>query len=137
MYNSLILYNTIWITREKGITTLRTYQYWIFHNTVIETCFEILKSSETEELGRYLSYISPNLFFRLFWSFLAVPPMSIYYPFRTFSIPWLWWIIYSCIYSKNRIRREGIVITKPRPNSCCSAVLAKKYLQFWLLIFAT
>ena len=30
--------------REKGITTLRIYQYRIFHHTVIETCFDMLKS---------------------------------------------------------------------------------------------
>ena len=36
-------------SREKGITTLRIYQYRIFHHTVIETCFEMLKSSEHEK----------------------------------------------------------------------------------------
>ena len=30
------------IPREKWITTLRIYQYWIFHHIVIETCFEML-----------------------------------------------------------------------------------------------
>ena len=47
--------------REKGITTLRTYQYWIFHHTVIETCFEMLKSSEREKLWCYSSYKSPYI----------------------------------------------------------------------------
>ena len=37
--------------REKGITTLRNYQYWIFHHTVIETYFEMLNFSEDEKLG--------------------------------------------------------------------------------------
>ena len=36
--------------REKGIATLRIYQYGIFHHTGIETCFEMLKSSEQEKL---------------------------------------------------------------------------------------
>ena len=30
--------------REKGITTLRIYQYRIFYHSVIETCFDMLKS---------------------------------------------------------------------------------------------
>ena len=34
--NSKILNNSV-TTREKGITTLRINQYWIFHYTVIET----------------------------------------------------------------------------------------------------
>ena len=62
----LVLYNTTFIkqllqkrltlhktSREKVITTLKIYQYWIFHHTVSETCFEMLKSSEHEKLGRY------------------------------------------------------------------------------------
>ena len=32
--------------QREGITTLRIYQYLIFHHTVIETCFEMLKSPE-------------------------------------------------------------------------------------------
>ena len=37
--------------REKGITTtLRIYLYQIFHHTVIETYFEMLKSSDHENL---------------------------------------------------------------------------------------
>ena len=35
---------------QKGITTLRIYQYFKFYHTVIETCFEILKSSEIKML---------------------------------------------------------------------------------------
>ena len=72
----------LWNSREKGITTLRIYQYWIFHHTVIETCFEMVKSSEHINLP----------IFSIVWSFLAGPSISIYYPFRTFSIsiPWLW-----------------------------------------------
>ena len=38
------------ISREKVITTLQIYQYQIFHHTVIETCFEMLKSTEHEKL---------------------------------------------------------------------------------------
>ena len=41
------------LSREKGITTLRIYQYWIFHHAVIETCFDMLKSSEHEKSWRY------------------------------------------------------------------------------------
>ena len=33
-------------TREKGITILRIYKYWILHHTVIEICIRMLKSSE-------------------------------------------------------------------------------------------
>ena len=52
---------SIWsLFREKGILTLRIYQYWIFHPSVIEICFEMLKSSEHEKLRRYSSYKSPN-----------------------------------------------------------------------------
>ena len=36
--------------RKKGITTLRIYQCGIFPYTVIETCFEMLKSTEHEKL---------------------------------------------------------------------------------------
>ena len=70
--------------REKGISYLNlsiiNISSW---HTVIETCFEILKS------WRYSSYKFPQ-FYRLFWSFTTGPPISIYYPFRIFSIPWLW-----------------------------------------------
>ena len=52
--------NNILFTREKGIPTLRTYKYWVIYHTVIETCFEILKSSEHEKLWRYSSNKSPN-----------------------------------------------------------------------------
>ena len=37
----LILDRILLLIREKGITTLRIYQYGIFHHTVIETCFEM------------------------------------------------------------------------------------------------
>ena len=42
------------IHRKKGIT-LRIYQYWIFQHTVIETCFEMLKSPDS-------NYNSSNFF---------------------------------------------------------------------------
>ena len=45
--------------RER-VTTLRIYQYWIFHHTVIETSLEMLKSSEHKKLRRYSNYKSPN-----------------------------------------------------------------------------
>ena len=36
-------------------------QYWIFHHKVIETCFEMQKSSENEKpFRRYSNYKSPN-----------------------------------------------------------------------------
>ena len=53
--------------RKKGIATLRIYQCWILNHKVIETCFEMLKSSEHENLRSYSSYWfsrfnwSPNL----------------------------------------------------------------------------
>ena len=51
----------IWnISREQGITTLRIYQYWIFHHTKKETCFEMLKSSEHEKSWRCSYCKSPN-----------------------------------------------------------------------------
>ena len=40
-YNSIVLH-----IREKGITTLKIYQYRICHDTLIEPSFEMLKSSE-------------------------------------------------------------------------------------------
>ena len=40
---------------KKGITTLRFYQFWIFHHTMSETCFELLKSSEYYILWCYKS----------------------------------------------------------------------------------
>ena len=58
------------------------YKYWIFHHTIIETGFKMLKSSEHEKLWRYSSHKSVI--------FLDGPPVSIFYPFCTLSIPWLW-----------------------------------------------
>ena len=46
--------------REKGITTLRKYQYWKFHHTVIKTCFKMLKSFEHEKSWLYSNNKSPN-----------------------------------------------------------------------------
>ena len=43
---------------EKGSTTLRIYQYLIFHHKVTETCFEMLKSSDHKKLRHYSSYKS-------------------------------------------------------------------------------
>ena len=37
---------------EKGITTPRIYQYWIYHNTVIRTCFDMLSSSKHDKWYR-------------------------------------------------------------------------------------
>ena len=56
--NLIILNNSV-TTREKGISTRRINQYWIFHHTLIETYFEMLKSSEHEILGRSSNYKSP------------------------------------------------------------------------------
>ena len=56
---------------------------------MIETCFEMLKSSEHEKLRSYSTYKSPN-FDDCSEVFIAGLPISIYYPFRTLSIPWLW-----------------------------------------------
>ena len=49
------------IVKRKGSLLLWIYQYWIFHHTVIKTCFEILKSSEHEKLCRYSNYKSLNV----------------------------------------------------------------------------
>ena len=49
------------MTREKGITTLRTYQYQIFHHPVIETCFAMLKSSEHERYYDAIQTINPPI----------------------------------------------------------------------------
>ena len=55
-------------TQREGITTLRIYKYWIFHHTVIETSFEMLKSSEHEKFWRYsIQTINPH-YYRLPWS---------------------------------------------------------------------
>ena len=45
-YDFFTMIKSLSISREKGITTLKIYQYRIFHHTRIETCFEMLKSSE-------------------------------------------------------------------------------------------
>ena len=82
------------LPEKEGIPTLRTYKYWIIYHTVIETCFELLKSSEHEKLWGYSSNKTPN-FFRLFCSFLTGPPITICYPFRTLSIPWIW--LFTCL----------------------------------------
>jgi hypothetical protein len=44
-----------------------------------------------------IQIINPQIFVDCF---LAGPPISIYYPFRTFSIPWLW-IFHFCIKSNH------------------------------------
>ena len=54
----IILLN-IFTFREKGITTLRIYQYCKFHHTVIKTCFEMLTSSEHEIWWRCSIYNTP------------------------------------------------------------------------------
>ena len=63
---------------NKGITTLRIYQYWVFYNRVIETCFDMLKSSEHKKICRYLNYKSPN-FYDCSEVRSAHPPISFYY----------------------------------------------------------
>ena len=49
--------------KEKGITTLRIYQYRIFHHTVIENCFEMLKSSAHEKNDDAIETINPPNFY--------------------------------------------------------------------------
>ena len=44
------------IVREKGITTPIIYLYWIFYQSLIETRFEMLKSSEHNKLERNSNY---------------------------------------------------------------------------------
>ena len=53
--------------REKGITTLRIYYYWIFYHTMIKTCFEMLKFSDYEKLWCYSNFNIPifNIVLRL------------------------------------------------------------------------
>ena len=46
---------------EKEITTLRIYQYWIFHHTVIETWFEMPKLSENERNYVAIQFINPSI----------------------------------------------------------------------------
>ena len=69
---------------KELLYVLRIYQCWKFHHTVIETCFEMLKSSEHEKSWRYSSYKS-LIFFSLFWNFLHCHPIqftfhSVHYP---------------------------------------------------------
>ena len=52
---------------------------------MIETCFEMLKSSEQEKLRRFSTYKSPN-FYDCSEVFIAGPPISIYYPFRPLAL---------------------------------------------------
>ena len=62
------------------------YQYWIFYHTVIETCFEMLKSSEYEKLRRYSNYKSP-IFLDCSEVRSAVPPISFYYKILRIGAP--------------------------------------------------
>ena len=48
------------LSREKEITTLRIYQFWIFHHTEILSCFEVLKFTECKKSSRYSNYKSPK-----------------------------------------------------------------------------
>ena len=64
--------------REKEITTLRIYRSGLFHHTVIEICFEMLKSSEHEKSWRYSNSISPN-FCDCSEIESVDPPISFYY----------------------------------------------------------
>ena len=43
------------------ITTLWIYQYWIFHHTVIETCFEMLNPQNTRNYDT-IQVINPPIF---------------------------------------------------------------------------
>ena len=52
--------------------------------------FKDAKILRTREIMMLFKLQIPQ-FYRFFLSFLAGPPISIYYPFRTFSIPWLCW----------------------------------------------
>ena len=47
--------------QSEGITTLRIYQYGIFHHTGIETCFEMLKSENTRNYDA-IQIINPLIF---------------------------------------------------------------------------
>ena len=42
------------------LTIIAVDQYWIFHHSVIETCFEMLKSSEHKKSLRYSNYEYSN-----------------------------------------------------------------------------
>ena len=82
----------IWCQKREGITTLRTYQNWIFYHTVIETCFEMLKSSEHAKLWRLSIYKYPNFFTVL--NFFSLSPN-----FNLLSIPYIihpliWFSVY-------------------------------------------
>ena len=63
--------------QREGITTLRIYQYWIIHNTVIKTCFEMLKFSERKKFWRYSNYKSPN--FKDCSEVRSADPLILYY----------------------------------------------------------
>ena len=55
----IILY---WLKSErKGLLLYKSINMKIFHHTVIDTCFEMLKSSEHEKLCRYSNYEPPIL----------------------------------------------------------------------------
>ena len=61
--------NIMFLTERKGITNLKFSQYWMFHHRVIETCFEMLKSSEEEKLwGRnYMDPLICKIVLKLEW----------------------------------------------------------------------
>ena len=58
------------LLKEKEITTLKIYLYWIFYHTKIETCFEMLIYSEQEKLWRN----SNSLIFKIFLKLVSSSP---------------------------------------------------------------
>ena len=54
----------VFLLREEEITTLKIYLHWIFYHLKIQTCFEMLKSSEHKKIWRCSNYKSPN--FKIF-----------------------------------------------------------------------
>ena len=71
------------LSREKGITTLRIYQYWKFHNTVIETCLRC-KIPQNPRNYDASQGINPPIFFYCSEVFFS------WYPnFNLLSIPYI------------------------------------------------
>ena len=67
-------------------TNLSILNIWAYSDWNLFWDVKILR---TQEIMLLFKWQIPQ-FFRLFWIFLAGPPISIFYLFRTLIIPWLW-----------------------------------------------
>ena len=73
VYTQHYTYNLAVFDRDnKGITTPRIYQYWIFHHTTLETCFEMLNPQNTRNYDS-IQTINPPIF-KIFLNLICWSP---------------------------------------------------------------